>query len=342
MPPLPPPPSPDPPYRYQLYRPTRGRMVAGVCAGIARVTNTEPFLWRVLFPALTLLGGVGLLAYLLGWLLIPNEDDEVSPLASLFGRGRSRTSPWLAAILTAIAAFAVVGLLTGGPGPNGGALVVAAAAAAVVLTLADQSRRADGRTRGLIVSVTLLAVGGLALLDLAGLVAVPVSAYFALAVFVIGVGTMIAALFGRVRGPVVLGMLLSVGLLIAMAVDHPGRHINGKRVVYRPATVADLRDSYHADVADLTLDLRQLDFAGQDRHIDIDVNVGRVLVQLPPTVDAAITSTVDVGDARAFGARSSGINAGSLRVSDAGSDGPGGGTLAIDAWANIGGVEVTR
>src|SRR5439155_6027728 len=44
--------------RYGLVRPTRGRVLAGVCAAIARATNTDPVLWRVLFAVLTLAGGV--------------------------------------------------------------------------------------------------------------------------------------------------------------------------------------------------------------------------------------------------------------------------------------------
>ena len=78
--------------RFGLIRPRTSRQVAGVCAGIGQATGTDPVLWRVLFAVGVLLGGVGLVAYLLGWLVMPEEGDTGSPLEALFGRGRSSTS----------------------------------------------------------------------------------------------------------------------------------------------------------------------------------------------------------------------------------------------------------
>ena len=62
-------------------------MVAGVCAAVGRATNTDPALWRVLFAVLALAGGVGLLAYLVGWLLIPAEGRD-TPAHGIRGRVR--------------------------------------------------------------------------------------------------------------------------------------------------------------------------------------------------------------------------------------------------------------
>ncbi len=84
--------------RYGLVRPVEGRYFAGVCASIGRATNTDPVLWRVLFAVLTLFGGVGLLAYLIGWLLIPADGDTASPIEAVLGRGVSRTSAPVAVI----------------------------------------------------------------------------------------------------------------------------------------------------------------------------------------------------------------------------------------------------
>ncbi len=97
--------------RYGLVRPAQGRMLAGVCAAVGRATNTDPVLWRVLFAVLTLAGGVGLLAYVLGWLLIPAEGDTGSPVEALLGRGRSSTSPVLVIIVGIIAAIALGSVL---------------------------------------------------------------------------------------------------------------------------------------------------------------------------------------------------------------------------------------
>ena len=87
-----------------------GRYLAGVCAGIGRATNTDPVLWRVLIVVLTLFGGVGLLVYLVGWLLTPAEGDTASPIEALIGRGESRTSPLIAVLVgfLAVITFLVV------------------------------------------------------------------------------------------------------------------------------------------------------------------------------------------------------------------------------------------
>jgi phage shock protein PspC (stress-responsive transcriptional regulator) len=89
--------------KYGLIRPQHGRWFAGVAAAIGRATNTDPILWRVLLGVMTLFGGVGLLVYLLGWLLIPAEGDTASPAEALIGRGASSTSAPLALGLAVVA-----------------------------------------------------------------------------------------------------------------------------------------------------------------------------------------------------------------------------------------------
>ncbi|HET8659417.1 MAG TPA: PspC domain-containing protein [Micromonosporaceae bacterium] len=96
--------------RYSLVRPTTGRQLAGVCAAIGRATNTDPVLWRVLFAVLTLAGGIGLLAYLVGWLVIPAEGDSAAPVEALAGRGRSGTSP-VTVVLVGLLAVVVLAFI---------------------------------------------------------------------------------------------------------------------------------------------------------------------------------------------------------------------------------------
>ncbi len=79
--------------RQSLIRPTQGRYVAGVCAAIGRATNTDPVLWRVVLAVLGFFGGIGILIYLIGWLIIPSEGDTASPIEALLGRGQSKMSP---------------------------------------------------------------------------------------------------------------------------------------------------------------------------------------------------------------------------------------------------------
>ena len=61
-----------------LRRPIHGRMVAGVAAAVARYFDVDPVLVRIALVVLTFFGGSGLMLYLAGWLLIPEETAECS------------------------------------------------------------------------------------------------------------------------------------------------------------------------------------------------------------------------------------------------------------------------
>jgi len=89
--------------RQQLVRPRHGRYVAGVCGALGRATNTDPVLWRVLLAVLGVLGGTGVLLYLIGWLIIPSEGDSASPVESLLGKGQSGMAPLSVVLLGAAA-----------------------------------------------------------------------------------------------------------------------------------------------------------------------------------------------------------------------------------------------
>ena len=58
-----------------LQRPVKGRVLAGVCLAIAQQYRLDVTLVRVVMVALTVTGGVGLIAYMAGWLLIPLDSS---------------------------------------------------------------------------------------------------------------------------------------------------------------------------------------------------------------------------------------------------------------------------
>ena len=58
----------------KLFRSKKNRKLAGVCGGLAAYTNTDPTVVRIVYLLLFLFCGVGLLAYLLMWLLMPEEN----------------------------------------------------------------------------------------------------------------------------------------------------------------------------------------------------------------------------------------------------------------------------
>jgi signal transduction histidine kinase len=67
-------------------------MVAGVCEGLGRRLQVDPLLLRIAFVATTLASGIGLVAYVLAWILVPAESaaDGSAP-ASIGDHGRRGT-----------------------------------------------------------------------------------------------------------------------------------------------------------------------------------------------------------------------------------------------------------
>lgn len=59
--------------RRTLYRSRTDRLLTGVCGGIAEYFGTRPILVRVLCVVLCLMFGIGIIAYILLWLLTPEE-----------------------------------------------------------------------------------------------------------------------------------------------------------------------------------------------------------------------------------------------------------------------------
>jgi phage shock protein C len=62
-----------------LMRPTEGRTLAGVCAGIGAYLGIDVTLVRVIWTVVAVLtGGAGVLAYLAAWIIIPDEGRPSS------------------------------------------------------------------------------------------------------------------------------------------------------------------------------------------------------------------------------------------------------------------------
>jgi len=69
--------------RPPLRRAYRGRMLAGVAAGLADYLNVDVTIVRVAFVVSTFFGGVGIAAYLACLLLVPEEGTDESIASSL-------------------------------------------------------------------------------------------------------------------------------------------------------------------------------------------------------------------------------------------------------------------
>jgi phage shock protein C len=63
----------------RLYRSRNEKMVAGVCGGLADYLDIDPTIIRIIWVVVTLMGGAGLLAYLVMWIVVPLEPEATAP-----------------------------------------------------------------------------------------------------------------------------------------------------------------------------------------------------------------------------------------------------------------------
>jgi phage shock protein PspC (stress-responsive transcriptional regulator) len=69
-----------------LRRDTEHGIVAGVCSGIAARFGIDPIILRVGFGAATLVGGTGIVLYIVAWALVPEEGERGTLMARVAGR----------------------------------------------------------------------------------------------------------------------------------------------------------------------------------------------------------------------------------------------------------------
>ena len=62
--------------RGRLYRDTNDKFLGGVCSGIASYTNVDPTVVRLLFAVLGLATGLGILIYIVLWIVLPAKELE--------------------------------------------------------------------------------------------------------------------------------------------------------------------------------------------------------------------------------------------------------------------------
>jgi phage shock protein PspC (stress-responsive transcriptional regulator) len=173
---------------------------------------------------------------------------------------------------------------------------------------------------------------------------IPVDAYFAAGLAVIGLGLVVGAWYGRARGLIAVGIIGAIALGSVSAADglHGPGPIRTGTHTFAPAAVSQLQPAYRQDVGDMVLDLSKVDFTGQDVNVSAQVNLGNLKIVLPNTVDVVVVADVNVGNAQVFGENWNGLGLDQRTVTDNGTDGVGGGKLHIDASVDAGNLEVRR
>jgi phage shock protein C len=64
--------------RTGLYRSSKDVMIGGVASGLAGSAGLDPTLIRIIFILLALVGGGGLILYLILWIVLPQDDPQLT------------------------------------------------------------------------------------------------------------------------------------------------------------------------------------------------------------------------------------------------------------------------
>jgi phage shock protein PspC (stress-responsive transcriptional regulator) len=192
----------------------------------------------------------------------------------------------------------------------------------------------------LIFGLVLIALGVMGIVDMAGF-DVPGAAYVAAALAVVGVGLIIGAWYGRARGFIFLGLVLSLLLPAVASGPDMAERSRGGTVLWNPGTPDRVSDHYEHRFGEATLDLTQVDFAGQNKEISADISFGQLRILVPPNVDTRVISDISFGDASVFNKEINGVGV-DQSADDTGADGEGGGNLVIRLNVRFGHAEVTR
>lgn len=62
----------------KLYRSRRIRVFGGIAGGMSQYFNLDPIIIRVIFVIITIMHGVGLILYIILWIVIPEEPFEMA------------------------------------------------------------------------------------------------------------------------------------------------------------------------------------------------------------------------------------------------------------------------
>ncbi len=303
-----------------LLRRPDDRVLKGVCAAVGRATNTDPVLWRVVLAVLTLFGGSGLVLYVAGWLLIPEEGADAS-VAERWLRNRQLSQTGVVVLVLAGAAVLAVGF-----GDRGGFAPVVAAGLLAYVVLRRPTERtvteaatpvtpawlapsapvtagwAPGagptaprrrRALGLVTtSAALLTSAVLLGLDASGaLHGLTVGRVLAAALGVVGVGLVVGSrVGGRSYGLIALALLLTGGLAVTASARVPVDLSAGQRVWQVTGS-----QSERLGVGEATVDLRGLDVA-RGADVTARLGAGHLVVHVPAGLHVEVRTRVAAGE----------------------------------------------
>ncbi len=65
---------------HRMYRDPDSRIIGGVCAGMGAYWNIDPWIVRIIFLILTMMGGLGILIYLILYIVLPEAKTTAQKI----------------------------------------------------------------------------------------------------------------------------------------------------------------------------------------------------------------------------------------------------------------------
>lgn len=193
------------------------------------------------------------------------------------------------------------------------------------------------------IASTLIAMGALAAVAEANGWNLEPAAFIATALAVVGGGLLVGTWYGRARGLIAIGVLLTIALIpttVAQRVD--SGDFTAQASGHSPMTAADVMSRYDLDAGDFTLNLAEVPFTdGTNVTTKLDVGAGHAIVIVPDDVDVQLEGDVGLGSLEFFGVEEGGVD---LRRThqNLGDDGAGGGSLVLRLDLDVGAAELYR
>jgi phage shock protein C len=83
----------------KLYRSRKNSMIGGVCGGLGEYLNVDPTIMRLVAVLLVFADGIGLIAYIISWIIIPRNPGIEAEVVVTERSELNRLLPGLALIL---------------------------------------------------------------------------------------------------------------------------------------------------------------------------------------------------------------------------------------------------
>ena len=207
--------------------------------------------------------------------------------------------------------------------------------------------RSDSVLARATVGLTLVTVGALWILRLAGVLTVSAGQVLAAALLVVGLGLLVGSVMGRGRSLIWLGVVLLPFVLLAQV---PGATwvgavpvISGESAAagelrLAPSEFDELQPRYELGAGSIRLDLTQLPFDGESIAVDIAVGAGEIRVIVPDDVDVAASGSVGIGQVRILSRSAGGLGVGDVETTVEVDDPQG--SIELELNAGLGDIRV--